>query len=400
MKTVITLSNLQHKGAAHIAIGFEYNDTVKSVVKQLKGVMWSQTYRTFYVPSGKEQLHHIFTYFKEKGYFVNYSALKQNNLKQLPAPKKQQSKPDSTTLYQQLPLTHKDLLKHYVAFLRGKRLSEQTIKSYGYFVLRFLHFKKHIDTTLWNNTDIDQYMSEVIAKEDYSISSHRQCVGALKYLTALCRVNEFDASTFKRPKKSRYLPTVLSMEETIRLIQVTKNLKHRTVIALLYSSGLRIGELQHLKVSQLDFQRNQVFIKNGKGRKDRMVTLAESIRPLLSNYMATYRPTDWLIEGRDGMPYSANSIRNFLKDSCKNAMISKKVTPHTLRHSYATHMLENGVDLRHIQELLGHSKPETTMIYTHVAQKDLAKITNPLDMAVKQITKNDKEPKKVQISRQ
>ncbi len=395
----ITLTPFHHRNADQIAIGFEYDDTLKSFVKKINGVLWSQTHRTFYVLHTKGQLHQLFTYFKEKGYYVNYSAFQQKNSKQV-APKKQWSKPDSTTLYQQLPLTHKEVLKRYVSYLKGKRLSEQTIKSYAYFVLRFLHFRIAKDITLWSNADLDKYMSEVIAKENYSISSHRQCVGALKYLTALCRVSGFDASTYKRPKKSRYLPTVLSMEETIRLIQVTKNLKHRTIIALLYSSGLRIGELLHLRVKDIDVYRNQVFVKNGKGRKDRVVTLAESIKPLLSNYINTYKPINWFIEGRDGQAYSDSSIRKFLGNSCKQARIIKSVSPHTLRHSYATHMLENGVDIRYIQELLGHSKPETTMIYTHVAQKDLAKISNPLDIAVEQITKTANTYKKVTISRQ
>ena len=242
-------------------------------------------------------------------------------------------------------------------------------------------------------------MEEVIAKEHYSISSHRQCISALKHFTAFCNLENFDASNFRRPKKSNYLPVVLSKEAIIDLLQVTKNLKHRTIIGLLYSGGLRIGELLNLKLNHLDIDRSQIHIRQGKGRKDRVVVMSEVIKPLLLNYIHTYKPTDFVIEGRDGGIYSASSIRAFLKQSCQLAGIKKPVTPHTLRHSYATHMLENGIDLRYIQELLGHVKPETTMIYTHVAQKDIMQIRNPLDVTVEELQLKAKDNKKVLISR-
>ena len=130
-----------------------------------------------------------------------------------------------------------------------------------------------------------------------------------------------------------------------------------------------------------------------------MVVLAESMLPLLHNYLTTYQPKIFFAEGQDGGPYSAVSIRAFLQEACRRAGIFKKVTPHTLRHSYATHMLENGIDLRYIQELLGHSKPETTMIYTHVSRKDILKIESPLDLAVKQLWDSDKKEENLLLSR-
>jgi site-specific recombinase XerD len=130
-----------------------------------------------------------------------------------------------------------------------------------------------------------------------------------------------------------------------------------------------------------------------------MVVLAESILPLLRNYLATYVPKEFFAEGLYGGQYSPQSIRTFLADSCRRAGIKKKVTPHTLRHSYATHMLENGIDLRYIQELLGHSKPETTMIYTNVSRKDILKIESPLDVMVKEIYKTDKREENLLLSR-
>ena len=194
------------------------------------------------------------------------------------------------------------------------------------------------------------------------------------------------------PRKDKKLPTVLSIEEVLLILQLTKKIKYRVVIATLFGSGLRIGELIILKLSDFDFKRKQLHIQNGKGRKDRYTTIAESLFPLLKNYHNTYQPKVFFIENPKGGKYSPESIRAFLRKS------KKAVTPHTLRHSYATHMLEQGIDIRYVQELLGHSRPETTMIYTHVTRKDLQEIESPLDNAIKKLSLRDNSNKKLTIS--
>jgi len=163
---------------------------------------------------------------------------------------------------------------------------------------------------------------------------------------------------------------------------VTKNLKHKAALALLYGAGLRVGELIALELSSFDFERRMIHIKSGKGKKDRYTQLADSMIPLLRTYYDAYRPTTYFIEGQKGGKYTAGSVRAFLKESCRLAGITKRVSPHTLRHSYATHLLESGTGLRYIQELLGHSKPETTMVYTHVTSHDLKDVVSPLDLMV------------------
>ena len=302
-------------------------------------------------------------------------------------------------MFKVLPITYKELLKDYAGFLRGKRLSESTVRSYGYFVLRFMNFYKPKAIKAIKKKDIDYFFEIVLAGENFSISSHRQCVSALKYFIEYCDLPSLEPDDLKRPKKSKKLPIVLSKEEIIDLIQVTKNLKHRAIIGLLYSCGLRIGELLDLKISALDFDRNLLRVNEGKGRKDRSVVMSEVLKPLIFNYLNTYKPNIFIIEGRDGGPYSATSVRQFLKKSCGYAGIKKQVTPHVLRHSYATHLMENGVDLRHIQLLLGHAKPETTMIYTHVAHRDLMQISSPLDTIIQSITKSHKNNTEVLLSR-
>ena len=168
---------------------------------------------------------------------------------------------------------------------------------------------------------------------------------------------------------------------------------------MLYSCGLRVSELINLKLTHINIDRRQVLIKNSKGRKDRYVGLSERFLPLLKNYLVSYNPSTYLIEGKPNQTYTAGSVRKLIAKSCQKAKIYKKVTPHTLRHSYATHLLEQGVDLRYIQELLGHARPETTMIYTHIARKDLLNIKNPLDSAIQQLEKTYKSEQKFLLSR-
>jgi site-specific recombinase XerD len=175
----------------------------------------------------------------------------------------------------------------------------------------------------------------------------------------------------ERPKKHRKLPRILSQEEVLAIIQNTQNLKHRAILALIYSCGLQISELINLKLEDFHIERKQLIVKKGKGRKDRYVSLADSFTPLLLNYYNSYKPKSYFVESQKGRKYNAESVRQYLRKNCFKAKIKKPVTPHTLRHSYATHLLENDVDIRYIQSLLGHAKPETTMIYTHVKRKDL-----------------------------
>jgi site-specific recombinase XerD len=211
---------------------------------------------------------------------------------------------------------------------------------------------------------------------------------------------DFENLELVSPRKSSFLPTVLSKEEVVNLLRCTQNLKHRVILALIYSAGLRIGDLINLRIQDMDIDRRQIIVKNGKGRKDRYIIMANSFVPLLHNYLNTYMPEEYFAEGIErGKKYTSGSVRNFLGRSCRLAGISKKVTPHTLRHSYATHLLEFGVDLRYIQELLGHSSPETTMIYTHVTRKDMLQITSPLDMVVESLNSFDNKDEKLMLSR-
>lgn len=390
-KLKVTLKLLVHKEQDCYAITFLFNEKLKALVTSIPHVRWSKSNNTFYVPKKKLSLHHLYTLLQEKNIYVDYSRVTSSKPRAILKKKKR--------ITRSISEENKQVIREFVSYLRGLRLSESTVMTYFTFVADFVEFigEKPLDTL--TNVDVRLFVENQVKHKRYAISTHRQLVSAIKHFGTFLPDSQLSVEEIKRPKKSSYLPTVLSKEEIIDLLRATKNLKHRTILAMLYSAGLRISEILHLKLKDIDIDRRQLFIKNAKGRKDRVVILAESFLPLYQNYYMTYQPSIYFVENPKGGTYSAESIRKFLKKSCQEAGNLKRVTPHTLRHSYATHLIEDGVGLRHVQELLGHSKPETTMIYTHVAKKDLLKIKSPLDSAFNTLSYGDKNTQKVPLSR-
>ena len=193
-----------------------------------------------------------------------------------------------------------------------------------------------------------------------------------------------------RPRRGKKQPVVLSMEEVQKMIAMTGNLKHKLMLSLLYAAGLRRSELLNLKIKDIDISRNVINVRAGKGNKDRQTLLAESLKNQLQDYLKEYQPKEYLFEGQTGGKYATSSLAKVVKKSAKAAGINKEVTPHVLRHSFATHLLENATDIRYIQELLGHSSIKTTERYTHVANTTQNKITSPLD----KLTFEDEEQQK------
>ena len=184
----------------------------------------------------------------------------------------------------------------------------------------------------------------------------------------------------KRPKKAKPLPVILSTSEIDRILRSTENLKHATLLYTLYSSGIRLNEILSLRVEDLWWDRDQVMIKSGKGKKDRIVPFSGVLKRLMTAYFDEYKPIYWVFEGQDRKyQYSEKSVQNVVKRAALSAKINKKVTPHTIRHCYATHLLDGGTDIRYIQELLGHANITTTLIYTHVTNHSINKIQSPLD---------------------
>jgi len=376
----IFLEQKTHRKENQLLIQFSYHKKLIALVRSIKGSYWSKSLNTWYIKYSQENLQTILTVFKDIT-IVDTSKLHKKEL-----------------FTRNLTKEQKNLLNNFYLFLKGKRYSQSTIKTYTFFIADFINFYRKIPLNNLTNRAVELFIENVFITRNYSISTQRQFISALKIFIVFYPHTEINDLVLERPKKSRKLPSVLSQEEVLKIISSTQNLKHRAILVLIYSCGLRISELVNLELTDFHIQRKQLVIKNGKGRKDRYVSLADSFIPLLSNYYHSYKPKFYFVEGQKSGKYSTESVRQFLKKSCVKANIKKTVTPHTLRHSYATHLLENGVDIRYIQSLLGHAKPETTMIYTHVRRKDLMEIQNPLDIALQKLKKEDKTNNKLVLS--
>lgn len=256
-----------------------------------------------------------------------------------------------------------------------KRYSPSTIATYSSCLKEYLcFFNKPLGEL--SDQDINTYLLNLINK-GYSRSTQNQHINAIKFYHEHVLGRERKTYWLDRPKKETKLPVVLSIEETTDLLNQIKNLKHRCIVALLYSSGLRVGEVINLKIEHIDSSNMQLIIKSGKGAKDRNIPLDKRLLTLLRNYYKAHKPTEYLFNGQLELKYSTTSIRAFIKKAAHQAGIKKNVTPHTLRHSYATHLLEVGTDLRYIQALLGHNDIKTTQIYTHVRSTALQEIESP-----------------------
>ena len=386
----ITLSRIYFKKTHQIKISFEYSNTIIAVLRKIKKAHWSQTLKSWYIKNNPENIKLLFSEFED------LTAINAKDVFDTSMPLHQY--PDKRI--RKLSKDNRQILNDFYKYLKGKRYSVSTVDTYTQLIADFIEYHNEKDTETLTNRDVELFIETIYIKRNYSISTQRQFISALKLFIVFYPKIEINEITLARPKKSKKLPVILSYQEMILLLQNTKNIKHRIILAILYSGGLRISELINLKIEHLHIQRHQILIKDAKGRKDRFVSIAKSILPLLENYLVTYKPKLYLIEGPKRGKYTASSVRKFLHKSSKLAKINYIVTPHTLRHSYATHLLEQGVGLRHIQELLGHSRPETTMIYTHVARKDLLDIKSPLDNAVELLRKNQNQEQKFRISRE
>lgn len=263
--------------------------------------------------------------------------------------------------------------------MRSRRYSESTIASYCESIVLFLKFFAEKNPADISNEDIIRFNNEYILKNKLSASYQNQFINGVKLFYTTVQNRMMNIELIHRPKRSKILPNVLSKEEVKAILDSPGNLKHKTMLSLIYSCGLRRSELIYLKPDAIDSKRKILIIKQSKGKKDRIVPLSEKIIEMLREYYKAYKPEVWLFEGQTGGQYSAESLAKVLKQSVSKAGISKPVSLHWLRHSYATHLLEAGTDLRFIQELLGHNSSKTTEIYTHVSTKSLQNIKSPFD---------------------
>jgi len=272
-----------------------------------------------------------------------------------------------------------ELLSVYKKLLKIENYSEQTIKSYYSALRLFLEWisKSKLDSV--TEKSIEDYLYYCKTKRKYSFSSMKLVVASIRYLYVKVLKKEIPEALNIKLRKPSILPSVLSTKEISKILEIIKNLKHKTIIVLIYSAGLRLGELLNLELSDIDSETMKIHIRQAKGKKDRYVMLSENVLALLRDYYKKYKPNKYVIEGQNGGRYSPKSVQSIFKRALQKAGIKKKATVHTLRHSFATHLLDDGTDIRYIQELLGHKRLETTQIYTHVSSYSINKIKSPAD---------------------
>jgi site-specific recombinase XerD len=246
------------------------------------------------------------------------------------------------------------------------------------FVNRFNYTEKNLIQL--TNKQIIKSCITLIQEKKYSHSSQKQFLGSIKKFYSECFRRDIDLSVIYPSRSPRTLPDILSLNEVKVLLNETKNMKHKAILTTIYGLGLRISELINLKITDIDSDRMIVSIRQAKGKKDRNVMLPDNLLKLLRTYFLEYNPKIYLFEGQNLSRYSASSIRKILIKSIKKTGITKKVKVHTLRHSFATHLLENGTDVRIIQKLLGHNNLNTTMLYTQVANTTISRVKSPLDL--------------------
>jgi len=252
------------------------------------------------------------------------------------------------------------------------------VKGYIYYNRDFLNFTDKSPANI-NDSDIKDYLLYLAEEKESATSTLNQAINALKFYYGTMLKRKF-VYEVKRPRKDKKLPVVLSKEEVANILSSIDNIKHKALLMLVYSAGLRVGEVVKLKPEDIDSKRMLIHIKGAKGRKDRYTLLSETALEILRQYWRKYRPEKWLLGGaKEGKYLSARTADKIFRNACVRAGIKKEVSLHTLRHSFATHLLEGRTDLRYIQELLGHAHSKTTEIYTHVSTKSLGKIKSPLD---------------------
>lgn len=272
--------------------------------------------------------------------------------------------------------------------LTSRKYSSKTIKAYVHYNNELLRFAKKSPGDI-DNEDVKNYLFYLADRKESSASTLNIVINALKFYYGGILKRNF-AYDIKRPKKDKKLPVVLSREEVSRILSSVANVKHRAILMLTYSAGLRVGEVVRLKIEDIDAQRKLIHVRGAKGRKDRYTLLSDVALKILKIYTESHQPKVWLFPSTDAESHiTTRTAQRIFEQACGNAGIKKEVTVHSLRHSFATHLLESGIDLRYIQELLGHKSSKTTEIYTHVSNRELSKIKNPLDSILSEEVMND-----------
>lgn len=338
-----------------LEIKFDYSPRRIAKIKMLSGYKWDVSKKVWLIPYTNENLDALKKLYKNEKIDIKF----QNNTE------------------------NEKLINSLDELLKLKGYSFKTRKLYLGHIKRFASF---IDKNISNveSQEIKKYILFLLDEDHVSHTYANQAISALKHVFNDILKKDTYIDSLPRPKKENKLPNILSFQEVKSILCALKNEKHRTILFLIYSAGLRVGEVVKLTSQDIDSQRMLIHVVQGKGKKDRYTVLSQIALEQLRKYYKLYKPDKWLFPGQNEKEYiTVRTVERIFDNACSIAKIKKKVSVHSLRHSFATHLLEGGIDLRYIQELLGHESSKTTEIYTHVTEKSISNIQSPLDMMLK-----------------
>lgn len=386
----VKLTIKQHDGTERLFAAFEYNKALNEAVREIPGARWSRSNKAWHFAVNKEVVKLLRE--KLKGLAVLDTAelkLQLQERKEVRLDKRLVSSGSGQeavavgSMLKPMPInnTQTVALKAYIELLRLKNYSVNTIKTYSNWFIIFLNYFPDRKPSTITKYEIMDFLVHYRNRAKWSSTVQNQMINAIKFFYEQLLNQPQQVYDLPRAKKEFKLPAVFSEQELKRIIQSTENLKHRTILCLAYSAGLRVSEVVNLKFADIDKDRMVLTLRGAKGKKDRQVMLSPVILELMRAYYLAekVKPKVWLFEGQYGGQYTTRSVEEVLKQSKQKAGVTKKGSIHALRHSFATHLMEGGTDIMTIKNLLGHNSLKTTSIYTHVSKKHIAKVQSPLD---------------------
>jgi integrase/recombinase XerD len=353
-----------HRNEKRIQIVFKKDDILIQKIKKIPSCKWSATMRCWHVRDTER----------------NHAVLKQLFDHQIRLDDRTTQKKENTSITSKEKPSQLLVPTLFIEQMKIKRYSNNTIKTYTSVLNTFFTFYKSFAPETITEEQIRQYMLYLVEKRNTSAAYQRQVINAIKFYYEKVLARELNPMNVQRPRSSKKLPVVLSENEVKLLLAQVTNIKHKSILYAIYSAGLRRSEVLNLKLTDIDSERNCIVIRNAKGNKDRNTLLSKKLLILLREYYLAYKPKTYLFEGVKGGQYSITSVRKIFGKALAGSGVKKDAHLHTLRHSFATHLLERGTDLLYIQSLLGHSSSKTTEIYTHITSKGFETISSPLDV--------------------
>jgi site-specific recombinase XerD len=350
-------------------------EKILETVKQIHGRKWNPDQKIWEIPYTQLSLRFISKYLPQiKFHFAPKEDLPEGHVLE-----SKTNFPKQGIQYTFTPAKYEAAVTALEQALTLKNYSYRTIKSYKNCFRAFIRHYDQMKPSQISRKEIDQYIYMLLKTRKISRSHQNQILSAIKFFYTSVIPQEDKVSGLFRPRREEKLPQVLTQEEVISFLKAITNLKHRCIMMMIYSGGLRLGEVINLHINDLQIVQKRIFVRNGKGKKDRCTLLSDKAITLLQSYFELYMPVAWLFEGATGGKYSERSVQQIFTAAKTLSKINPDATVHTLRHSFATHLLEQGVDLRYIQELLGHASSKTTEIYTHITKKGMGALKSPLD---------------------